>query len=171
MKFTDSNFVIGVFDLIGNAIRKITDLLSLLPAAIPIFTTLGVLAFNALGHKLRELKLAKDLHEIEQSRNILNEEKEITEAKGKIEDYKKNKTTEILTDPEKVAEKEQIFAEASAEDKGKLTGAHDAIVQAQAEVDASEAAVYDSESKEKAIEAEIEAVDQEVAQQEATAQK
>ena len=95
MTFTDSEVVIGVFQAIGKTIKSITRLIDFLPTAIPIFTTLGVLAFNAVGHKLRELKLAKEIHEVEQSRKILSEEADIKKAKKDIETYKTN----IATDP------------------------------------------------------------------------
>ena len=86
MNLTNSEVVIGVFDLIGNSLDKVGDMLDSTASQVVLFGSIGAILLSMLGHRLRENELAKQLAQVENERLVKQQEAYIAAEKKDLLD-------------------------------------------------------------------------------------
>lgn len=77
--------VIGGIRVFGSVLETVGSILDHTAAQIPVFTTLGVIAINMLGTRIREHQIALENARIQRETNIMQQEAYIQqEEKGTL---------------------------------------------------------------------------------------
>jgi hypothetical protein len=107
MNLSNSKVIIGAFQTVGKILDGIADLMSNVEAQIPVFAAMGVIAVNALGSKLREHQIAKELNRLSLEEKLLKEEEYI-----RAEAINRSKETQLLLEKQKgeVAQADALIA-------------------------------------------------------------
>ena len=113
MTLSNSEVIIGGFQLISVLLQGIGDFFNNLPAQIALFTTLAAIGVSMLGNQLEENRLAKEQHELELRKQILQEEESIKEKEALVDQYTKNilKKEESLNEAKILLQKKKQTAE------------------------------------------------------------
>lgn len=90
MKLTDSELIIGVFNLVADMLEGVADFLEDTGAQVAVFTTLGLIAATALGNKLKEHELNKEGLKIDQQRQLIANKKELATLREGLQEKKNN---------------------------------------------------------------------------------
>ena len=74
---SNSKLIIGAFQTVGKILDGVAGLMEHIEVQVPVFATLGVLAVNALGSKIREHEIAKELNRLALEERIAKQEEQL----------------------------------------------------------------------------------------------
>ena len=119
---TNNEVIINAINLVSTVLDRLGDFLSSTGGMITTMITVGSLALIALGHKMKEYRLAKEQQKVQQKMalmqakaNVIAQKKLILEKQQTIEKYKQAMAeAEANNDAAKVAEYQALIQEEQA---------------------------------------------------------
>ena len=119
---TNNEVIINAINLVSTVLDRLGDFLSSTGGMITTMVTVGSLALIALGHKMKEYRLAKEQQKVQQKMalmqakaNVIAQKKLILEKQQTIEKYKQAMAeAEANNDAAKVAEYQALIQEEQA---------------------------------------------------------